>query len=203
MLNTEDLYYEVGSILLQRRGKTFTDALRRGMMGLPAQKAFELMIEHESLSVAWQDLQRESDEIFEMLLPQKVALMPGLVSLLDRLDATGRPRCVATSSRMTFVNRALSLTGIAQRFDFIVTAEHVPRGKPFPDIYLRSAEKFGIPPQSLLVLEDSANGAKAGVTAGACVVAVPGAHSADHDFSGVYDIVPRLDDERLMEQLLS
>ena len=195
MLNTEDLYFEVGSRILGKRGKPFRSELRRRMMGLPAKLAFELMIADESLTEDWLDLQKESDVIFEEILASKVAPMPGLISLLDRLDATQRRRCVATSSRKSFAERALGYVDLLQRVDFIVTAEHVERGKPHPDIYLLAAQRLGVPVTQMLVLEDSGHGTRAGVTAGACVIAVPGPHSADQDFSGAHAIASRLDDE--------
>jgi HAD superfamily hydrolase (TIGR01509 family) len=199
MLNTEDLYFQVGCRILEKRGKTFRNEVRRKMMGLPAQKAFELMIAEESLHDNWLDLQRESDEIFEEILATQVAPMPGLLALLDQLDQAKTPRCVATSSRKAFAEKALGYVDVLPRVDFIVTAEHVERGKPFPDIYLLAAERMGVSPSSMLVLEDSGHGTRAGVTAGACVIAVPGPHSADQDFSGAFHVACRLDDPRVLE----
>ncbi len=51
----------------------------------------------------------------------------------------------------------------------------------------------------MLVLEDSQNGARAGVDAGACVIAVPGDHSRDHDFSGVFRIASALNDPVILD----
>lgn len=198
MLNTEDLYFEVGNRILARRGKVFGAELRRGMMGLPAPKAFQLMIEHEELADPWETLQQESDAIFREILAEQVAPMPGLLNLLDRLDRAQIARCVATSSRETFARTALGYCGLEFRVDFIVTAEHVERGKPFPDIYLLAAQRFQIDPRFMLVLEDSGHGTAAGVASGACVIAVPGEHSCDHNFSGAAACVSRLDDPLIL-----
>lgn len=47
------------------------------------------------------------------------------------------------------------------RIDGIIAAErHIP-GKPAPDTFLEAVEKFGIPPQEALVVEDSPAGAEA------------------------------------------
>ena len=69
MVNTEELYYEVGQTILQRRGREFTDSLRRGMMGLPGPKAFELMIATEKLTDSVATLTSECDEVFADMLP--------------------------------------------------------------------------------------------------------------------------------------
>ena len=84
----------------------------------------------------------------------------------------------------------------------MITAEHVAQGKPHPDIYLGAASRLGVLPHELLVFEDSQHGSKAGMSAGACTVAVPGDHSRHHDFSGVHFVAESLADARIY-QLLS
>ena len=49
----------------------------------------------------------------------------------------------------------------------------------------------------MLVLEDSENGCKAAVAAGAIVVAVPGGHSRRHNFTGARFIAESLADPRI------
>jgi pseudouridine 5'-phosphatase len=186
MVNTEELYSEVGDILLQRRGRQFTLQLKSAMMGLPGPQAFAVMIEREGLSDTAEVLALESDEIFIDLLPAKLRTLPGLEALLEQLDARALPRCIATSSPHHFARRVLEIIDMRHRFDFVITAQDVARGKPSPDIYLEAARRMGIAPQHMLVLEDSHHGSRAGLAAGACTVAVPGAHSHDHDFAGVH-----------------
>ena len=81
--------------------------------------------------------------------------------------------------------RVLEIVNLEHRFDFVVTADDVAQGKPAPDIYLLAAERMGVGPQHMLVLEDSQHGSTAGLASGACTIVVPGPHSHDHDFSGV------------------
>lgn len=201
MLNTEELYFDVGSELLARRGRVFRAELRRGMMGLPGPRAFELMIRTESLSDTVEILEAESDAIFETILTQRLAPMPGLVELLNLLDELKMPRCVATSSRRVFAEKALSGAGVRHRVDFIVTAEDVEHGKPSPDIYWAAAAGMQVKPEAMLVLEDSGHGTRAGVAAGACTISVPGDHSRDHDFSGAAAVARGLADPRIARLL--
>ena len=49
----------------------------------------------------------------------------------------------------------------------------VQHSKPAPDIYLLGAQRVGVPPEQCLVLEDSENGARAGIAAGCRTVVVP------------------------------
>ncbi len=199
MVNTEELYFEVGQTILRRRGREFTDRLRRGMMGLPGPQAFALMIEYEQLVDSVETLARESDEVFADMLPARLRPLTGLIELLNLLDAKRIPRCVATSSPLSFASVVLEGVDVLRRVDFVITAEHVARGKPHPDIYLSAAEKLGVAPHEVLVLEDSHHGSRAGIASGACTVAVPGDHSRDHDFDGVHFVANTLADLRITQ----
>ncbi len=197
LINSEELYFEVFDELLERRGKRYTHELRRSMMGLPSPQAFEALIRDAGLSESATSLEEECDEIFSGVLPDRLALMPGVVRLLDLIESRGLPHCVATSSRRSFAVDSLSAVNVIDRFDFIITAEEVERGKPYPDIYLAAAKRMGVDACNMLVLEDSQHGTRAGLAAGACTIAVPGNHSLDHDFSGVHLIANTLADPRI------
>jgi pseudouridine-5'-monophosphatase len=201
MVNTEDLYSKVGDIVLQRRGKRFTPALKKRMMGLPGTQAFQAMIDHEGLTDSIETLAGESEEIFDELLDSELQVLPGVFELLERLDSVRSPRCVATSSTPRFAQRVLTLIEAQDRFDFVITAQDVENGKPAPDIYLAAAERMGAPVERVLVLEDSHHGSQAGVCSGACTIAVPGDHSRDHNFDHVFAVAESLKDPLIMQHL--
>ncbi len=67
---------------------------------------------------------------------------------------------MVTSSHRKFAEHALGLCNVLHRFDFVLTSEDVTRGKPSPDVYLLAAERLGIQPAEMLVLEDMGTGAK-------------------------------------------
>ena len=183
MFNTEDVYSAVGTELMRRRGREFCKGLKDAMMGLPPRATFEEMIRWHSLDDDWEELAAESDRLFVELLDERLAPMPGLMDLLDALEAAAIPKAVATSSSLHLADITLSRFDMAARFDFILTSESITNGKPNPEIYLLAAERFSLPPEEVMVLEDSINGCRAGVAAGAFVVAVPNEHTAHQDFS--------------------
>jgi HAD superfamily hydrolase (TIGR01509 family) len=202
LVNTEEVYTQVGEILMKRRGREFTRKLKNDITGLPGPTAFALMIERESLSDSVEQLASESKQIFGEILPSQLRLLTGVLELLDRLDRDGRPKCVATSSTHEFSRIVLGQTGILERFQFVITASDVEHGKPHPDIYQAAAQRMGVEPRQMMVLEDSHHGCRAGITSGACTVAVPGPHSVDHDFRGVHFQAESLLDPRI-DRLLS
>lgn len=201
MVNTEELYTEVGGVLLARRGKQVTRELLDNMMGRQSSVALQVMIDWHQLDATVAQLQEETDEVFSGLLEDRLAPMPGLLPLLDKLEKKMIPKAVTTSSRLLFVNRVLSLIGIADRFQFLLTAEAIVNGKPDPEIYEKAAQQFDVNSTQLLVLEDSEIGCRAAIAAGAYTVAVPGEHSQNHSFSGVHLIAESLADPAIARAL--
>ncbi len=201
MFNTEDLYDQVGDAILLKRGQRFTNDVKLAMMGLPGDKAFQVMIDRCNLDDSVQQLQSETEALFADLLPREVRTMPGLLELLDRLEQSGIPKAIATSSHRRFARIALGQFDLEPRFEFVLTAESVTNGKPHPEVYLLAAEKMKVPPQSILVLEDSHTGSTAAAAAGACVIAVPTQHSKDCDFSHVYAVADALHDAIVWETI--
>ncbi len=201
MFNTEDVYTDVGSQLLGRRGREFTPELKNEMMGLRPQPAFEAMIRCCRLTEAWQTLAAESNRLFLDILADRLAPLPGLMELLGALERAAIPKAVGTSSGRELVAACLDAFDLGARFQFILTAEDIVNGKPHPEIYLTAARRFGVSPAEMAVLEDSQNGCMAAAAAGAFTVAVPGEHSRQHDFRTASLVVDSLAAPRLYEAL--
>jgi HAD superfamily hydrolase (TIGR01509 family) len=201
MFNTEQIYTVVGTELLRRRGCEFTDELKDAIMGLRPQPTFEMMIRWHGLDETWKEMAAESNRIFVSLLDDHLAPMPGLLELLGLLEEAGIPKAIGTSSGRELLDEVFRRIDLRSRFQFILTAEDITRGKPHPEIYLVAAERFGLSPRQMVVLEDSENGCRAAAAAGAFTVAVPGKHSRGHDFAAASLVVDSLGDPRLYEAL--
>jgi pseudouridine-5'-monophosphatase len=197
LVNTEELYQHVGGELLARRGRTFEADLLDRMMGRPQPVSLQIMIDWHGLDDTIETLAAETHEIFAGLLDTRLELMPGALPLVDSLERGGIPRGVATSSGPDFARHVLGRVGLLERLGFVLTAADVIHGKPHPEIYQSAARRLGVDVAEMLVLEDSENGCKAAVAAGAIVVAVPGGHSRRHDFTGARFIAESLADPRI------
>jgi HAD superfamily hydrolase (TIGR01509 family) len=201
MFNTEMLYERVMRQLLAKRQKPFEQPLLDQMMGRPGLIALTILRDWHQLDETVEDIYADSDSIFLDLLDRELAPMPGLVDLLASLEQHNVPKGIATSSRAPVVHRMLDHFGWRQRFDFILTSGDVLHGKPNPEIYLKAAERHGLAPAAMLVLEDSHNGCRAAIDAGAFAVAVPGDHSRSHDFAGAQFVADTLTDPRIYHAL--
>ena len=97
----------------------------------------------------------------------------GAVETLASLKARGFRLALCTSNLPEVVRMYLDLAGWSDTFDFIVTADMVPRSKPAPDIYLRAAALMGVAPSECVGVEDSTSGVHAVHAAGMCCVMIP------------------------------
>jgi len=201
MFNTEHVYFQVGTELLRRRGREYTRELNDAIMGLPPQACFETMIRWHRLEERWEAMEAESDGVFVAMLDKYLAPMPGLLELLDALEAAGIPKAICTSSGRRPLDAVLARFQMEPRFQFMLTAEDITHGKPHPEIYLKAVDRLGLAPQEVLVLEDSQTGCRAAADAGAVVVAVPNEYSRNQDFGVASLVVESLADRRLYELL--
>ena len=102
----------------------------------------------------------------------KQAARPHNIDLLNKVRAQHCKAGLATMSFCPQVARSLHALGLETAFDFIATREDVKNPKPDPEIYLLVAKALGVPPAECMVVEDSEAGVKAGLAAGAFVMAV-------------------------------
>jgi HAD superfamily hydrolase (TIGR01509 family) len=102
-----------------------------------------------------------------------VPLKKGVRELLSYLRENGYRIAIASSGLLATIERRMNHHGIFEYFDVIVSGDMVTKSKPDPEIFLLCAEKLGVSPAEITVLEDSQNGIKAAHAAGMRPVMVP------------------------------
>ena len=114
----------------------------------------------------------KEDFIFNRL--NEVAfLVPGAEQFLERVKKLGNIKlALATSTIERFTTQILKYFGIDDYFDVILTGESVSKGKPDPEIYLKTLQVLKLPAQVCLVFEDSQSGVEAALRAGIEVIRI-------------------------------
>lgn len=100
-------------------------------------------------------------------LAQGVALVPGILTVLDRLDAAGIPYAIGSNGSPEKMLVTLGqFPGLTQRFRAVLSGQADTLPKPAPDLYLAAARALDTAPADCVVIEDSPTGARAARAAG-------------------------------------
>ncbi len=83
---------------------------------------------------------------------------------LVALRKSGKKLAIGSSSKNTMY--ILERLGFGSFFDAVVDGNMISRGKPDPEVFLKAAERLGLPPEDCLVVEDAAVGVEAGAAGG-------------------------------------
>ncbi|MDE1148761.1 MAG: HAD family phosphatase [Azospirillaceae bacterium] len=153
--------------------RPLTEAFYSTLIGRPYPAVRQMLVDHfggEALFERFTTLYRGA---IQAHFEAGIALMTGVVELLDDLDAAGIPMAVATSTQRERALHHLTQAGIAHRFRAIIGGDDVTQGKPHPEPYLKAAAALDIDPSHCLALEDSHNGIRAAHAAGMMAVMVP------------------------------
>jgi HAD superfamily hydrolase (TIGR01509 family) len=176
LVNTEDLATASWRKLLGRYGHELTDVESRMLLGKPDSLLYRQFAASIALPVEAVGME-ELDALLEQAFVAEIAVYDDTLETLDALRARGIPVGLATNSSRRRLERTLELTGVAEYFAAVVSADDVPSPKPAPDIYLEAARRLGIPPERCIAIEDSTSGVTAALAAGMHVVAVTRAHT--------------------------
>ena len=182
MFDTEKLWGDVTRKLTEKYGVTWDENVRIGMMGKKDSEALAIMRDYFKLDVSVDELvaTRRTMILEDLSL---VRMNPGLLELLDLLEAKGIKKAIATSSFREFTDTLIAQFGLRSRFEAIVTGDDVQVSKPDPTMFLKAAELLTVAPAECLVLEDAQNGVEAAHNAGMKCYAIPHDASRHHDFS--------------------
>jgi len=146
--------------------------LRRRIDGKRNSEIFPLLFAREMTMDEILAYEEEKEGAYRRLSVGKLAPLTGAIDLLDALAARRVPVAVATSAPAKNVEHTLRESGLEARLPVVARGDEVRQGKPFPDVFLKAAEKLGVAPEECLAFEDAPIGVEAAVRAGMRVVAV-------------------------------
>jgi HAD superfamily hydrolase (TIGR01509 family) len=145
----------------------------------------------------------EKEALFREIYQNDIKPVDGLVDFLQKLEALRLPRAIATSAPRANVDFTLSKTGTGKYFPVILDESFVSKGKPDPEIYLKTAAALKFEPANCIVFEDSLSGVKAGKSAGCKVVGITTTHTREelHETDLVIDDFTNLNPQELINKL--
>ncbi|HEX3444134.1 MAG TPA: HAD family phosphatase [Chthoniobacterales bacterium] len=140
----EDLFYSLG--------------------GVPSRQIVSLLNEKFGYQMDPEALATLKEEYYVDLLTEVTPIEE--VARFAREVALFAKVAVASGGILPVVLKTLDSIGFTGFFSVIVTSEQVPRGKPYPDMFLEAARRLGVSPEACVVVEDSPAGFEAAQAAG-------------------------------------
>lgn len=179
LADSEPWWNQIDAELLAEHGVTYRGEYHRNVLGVSYRLAVEFYKKAFVLSAPTEELMRRRGEIAAEFFAKRVGLFPSTRAVLVELHQMNLRLAVATSSVSASARPFLDRHQLTKFFDVIVTGDEIERGKPEPDIYLRTAKKLGILPDACLVIEDALSGILAAKAAGMRVAAIPDTRFVD------------------------
>ena len=182
MVDTEPHYHAVQRDLIRKYGGVDPgpDMIQQ-MMGQKPVDSMAIFARMTGIDRSPESLLEERTQSLLKRLEKGLIAMPGLFDILDRFSPHFRLG-VATGNSRIFLDLTLDVLEIRDYFLHAQSSDDLQRGKPDPEIYLKTAEKLGVEPAGCLVLEDSSNGIRGARAAGMWGLAVPNESTRNQNF---------------------
>jgi phosphoglycolate phosphatase len=136
----------------------------RGLLGI----GFEIAPGHARYTA----MREEFLGIYEQNLCRQTCLFPGMLELLDAVEARRLRWGIVTNKAERFARPLLDLLRVGKRADCIVGGDTTPNIKPHPDPLLAACRILALAPGSCVYVGDDRRDVEAGRAAGMKTVAV-------------------------------
>lgn len=161
--------------LARSQGVAFDEAFNETLKGIDRATSLDLILAQSNKTYSAAEKAALSDaknDEYVQLVAQMSAddLLPGALQALDAVRAAGLKIGLASVSKNAFA--VLARLGITDKFDYVVDAALITRGKPDPEIFLKAAAALGLAPADCLGVEDAVAGVRAIKDAGMFAVGI-------------------------------
>ncbi|WP_428680446.1 HAD family hydrolase [Reyranella sp.] len=181
LVDSEPLANTCFARALRREGLDWNveDTMRR-LMGRSMRSCVEIVEGELGRALPVDFVDRLQADTMQAFRDAPLRTVPGVVEAIDAIEAAGIATCVASSGGLDKMRVTLGITGLWSRFEGrIFSSTQVPRGKPFPDLFLHAAIEMNEQPFDSVVVEDSLPGIQAARAAGMRALAYVGAPYSD------------------------
>lgn len=159
LIDSEPLWEEATEEVFKLYGFGLTTDQYRTTTGLRTQEFVQWWFRH--FKIAEDEMSRAEQLIIKTVIEKvkwKGVKMPGVDYIFDFFYKRNFKIGVASSSPMALIDLVIEMTGIKPYLSAITSAEHLPYGKPHPQVYLNCADALGVNPAECICFEDSFNG---------------------------------------------
>lgn len=204
MIDSERVTFEGYQEILKKMNLTMTEEFYITLLGKPVkgiyQRFYDVYGQDFPIESVIKDVHQYMAERFKN---EGVPLKKGLLSFLTYLKDHDYKTIVATSSNRDRVDDILRSADIEKYFDDSICGDEVTKGKPNPEVFLKSCQKLGVKPDEAIVIEDSEAGIQASAAADIKVICIPDMKYPEEEFAKkTYKIFKDLDEVKDFFQTL-
>lgn len=176
LVDSSRFHRESWRIVGRERGFEMTDELFWRTFGMPNRQILPLLLQRDLSEEEMEELSEKKEEVYRQIAQGRMRPLPGAVELVRGVAADGFRVALGSSTPWSNIRVVLESLGILECFEQIVCSDDVLHGKPHPEVFLKAAEKLGLPPHRCVVIEDAVVGVQAAKAAGARCLAVATTH---------------------------
>lgn len=154
VLNSMGLWKKVDELFFTSRNMPIPEGYIQAISPLGTVGAAHYTKETYGIKESIEEIIEEWQTTAKKEYAENVTLKPHAKEYILSLKEQGFSLAVATASDPEMFGDCLKKYGIDTAFDFFITVNEAGKGKGFPDIYLKAAERMGITPSECMVFED-------------------------------------------------
>ena len=144
---------------------------KRAYTGIGSYAIFDDIVKKYGINEDARELVKKRNAIYlDEIQRNKLPVIAGFAEVHRLLLENGVKEAVASGGHINHVEESMRSAGIG-KLPFIAI-EHVKRGKPAPEIFLKAAKRLRVKPSECIVFEDSLSGVEAAARAGMPCVAL-------------------------------
>ena len=174
MIDSERVTFECYREILKGMNLTMDEEFYKTLLGKPLKGIYQRFYDVYGNDFPIEDVIKDVHALMaKRFETEGVPIKTGLKSLLEYLKENNYKTIVATSSNRDRVDTILSQAQITDYFDDSICGDEVTKGKPNPEVFLKSCQKLGVNVDEAIVLEDSEAGIQASYDASIKVICIP------------------------------
>ncbi len=191
IVDTAKYHFIAWQRLAKKLDINFTEKENEQLKGVSRVKSLEKILSWGNKTI--------SEELFQQLMDEKnqdylnliskmdeKEILPGVKQFLTALQDNNHPIALGSASKNA--KTILKAVNLLEVFDAIVDGNHVEKGKPDPEVFLKACAQLNTEPTNAIVFEDSIAGIQAANAGGMLSVGIGQKevlHEADHCFENL------------------
>ena len=180
LIDNNAFHLKTWKVYLEKLGMDISeDAYRKNINGRTNKDALEYIYNRQMTNEEAMVYALEKEALYRQIYKPDIKPVKGLVELLEAFHKRNIPMAIATSGIQVNIDFMFEHIPIKQYFKEVINSAHISKGKPDPEIYIKTASLLNVAPGNCLVFEDAVVGVNAAHAAGMKVIAITTTQSAE------------------------